>query len=310
MRKLSTILLATLAVTAALQLGQAHASVYVLGDAMRLKGPGVTANGIYGQIAVRNASGTLFTKNFAPTVSGWAAVNAPPGGVASGPSMTTRNGSFYMFVRGYDGNVWFRSSANGAWSSAFGAPAVGVGSAPSAASVGSDILVSVIGNDNRPYVRRMLSNNSLDAWTAVGTNSAIVVPGVALSSTLAGNIYMIDGNEKTIDSRCVYMACWTPWQYFSNGLANEGFSAAGYALSSGYFRISVAVRGLDNMPWVALSTDDGASFGNFVPLGGGAIDAAPAVSYFSPLDRAVVVTHRSDGNYYYFNGNWLNMGHP
>jgi hypothetical protein len=160
----------------------------------------------------------------------------------------------------------------------------------------------------------MLGNGTLDTWQRVSNTPVFGVPGVALSSTSAGNVYSLDSNEDTVFSRCAYMSCWTPWAGFGPGLANEGLGAIGYySAQDAAGEVSVVVRGLDNVPWLAHSMDDGASFGGFSSLGGAAIDAAPAATWFSPPNRTIVATHHSDGNDYVYNiskGVWTNVGHP
>jgi len=294
----------------------AQATQFTYGDPANLLAPGINGTSLFSAVAARKSDGTIWVKQVEPSIGSWASLGSPAGGATSGPASAIVNNTAYYFVRGASG-VIYENHGSG-WSNRWGSPPGGAGSAPNVSAFGTSPFMSlqlvVIDNNNSPWTRQLNSDNTLGAWTKIGTNSVVGVPGIAISSTGAPNIFSLDANRNTIYIRCTFGSCFQTWNSYGPGLGNSGTSAIAYMVpSTGSANVSVALLGTDNRVWVSTSTVDGSAFGGFSSLGGPAADSSPAISYFSTANRTLVAVHRPDGNQWVYGqiaGQWLSIGHP
>jgi len=178
--------------------------------------------------------------------------------------LSTTGANLNMFVTGSDGNVYFRTSADGVtWSgttfSSLGAPTGGATSSPTAVQVGSTIVVYVCGTDGSPY--STIGSGSPLVWTAWHQETGKLLTGTGPSAINNGGptTLFVAGTDRAMWVGTVTSGGIT-W-VSKGGILISSPSAV--ATTTG---VTAFVTGTDHAVWML--TETGTTWGGWSSAGG------------------------------------------
>ena len=210
--------------------------------------------------------------------------------------LSTTGANLNMFVTGSDGNVYFRTSADGVkWSgttfASLGAPTGGATSSPTAVYITPDIIVYVRGSDGSPYSNLYDTSAATPAWSGWHQETGKLLPGTGPSAIYSGStvVLFVTGT----DSRM--------WVGTLTGSTFSWVSEGGILISSPSAVVTTTgvtafVTGTDHAVWVL--TETGTTWGSWSSAGGRLLPGTGSVAYALSNGRVGVEVAGTNGALY------------
>jgi hypothetical protein len=215
--------------------------------------------------------------------------------VYSSPTAETFNGKVYVFIKGTDGAVYYKTSNGGAFSEFVSLGGI-ITSTPAAATDGIRLFVEATGTDGARYYQSTTNGSTFSSWI----KSSIVTES-SQTTSLNNNEYMFVQGTGSQPPLCFLMQPTpTPTPPPSSPDCQPGFSSLGGIIThpptAEVFasKIYVFARGTDGA--VYYQTSKGRAFSGYKSLGG-IITSAP-VSTTDGISLSVEGTGTDNFRYY------------
>ncbi len=258
--------------------------------------PGVTRNGLNGYLYMRATDDSIWQRKEVSRVGttvtyAWESLG---GVVRSEPAVAVHRASHlapttpFVFIRGSDDAVWYRSASAtttgwswGAWQTLGGV----ITSAPAVTPYGYDLYVFARGSDGAIWYRVLLGTGAWSTWQTIanGTFSSaptVVIHDYKLHVFAKGMDNAIWMNTKKADT------AWSGWESIG-GVHTSAPSAVNHG------DLYVFTRGGDNGIWYRVRNRSSASWGQWLRIPGGVFTAQPAAM---ESDFGIRVYAPGDGN--------------